>query len=215
MTTEFSKSKIIHSINYQFYKDYLNNPVFCDKMTTRKQYLINMYQLKIPDEELVQDYFVELFSWTAFDKWILEQLNKIIDQYIPKAILIDPCSGNSFHTFLFNQFCQKSVITIDIQPEPHAWIKTIPADGLNYLQKLDNHQDKVLILSWIDFTQFRLPYNLLTNFHGKMVISIGNYRPHNCGDYLQELQKSFRPLQFYECLMPWGLTEEISVYLRD
>ena len=207
-------SKISHPITYQFYQDYLDDPVFSKKMTIRKQYLINKYQLKVPDDQLIQEYFVELFSWTALDKWTLEQLDKVIEKYVPKATLIDPCSGNSFHTFLFHQFCQRPVITIDIQPELNAWINTITADGLEYLQELDNHQDKVLILSWIDFTQFRLPYNLLTNFHGKMVISIGNYRPHNCGDYLQELQKSFRLLQFYECLMPWGLTEEIGVYLR-
>lgn len=214
MATKSSETITTHPISYQFYQDYLDDPVFSEKMTARKQHLIQVYQLKLSDEQLIQEYFVELFSWTALDKWTLEQLNKIIEKYVPNATLIDPCSGNSFHTFLFHQFCQRSVITIDIQPEPNAWIKTISADGLVYLRELDNHQDKVLILSWIDFTQFRLPYNLLTSFHGKMVISIGNYRSHNCGDYLKELQQSFGLLHFYKCVMPWGLTEEIGVYLR-
>ena len=214
MTTESSEIITTHPISYHFYQDYLDDPVFSEKMTARKQHLIQVYQLKLSDEQLIQDYFVELFSWTVLDKWTLEQLNKVIEKYVPKATLIDPCSGNSFHTFLFHQFCQRPVITIDIQPELNAWIKTISTDGLVYLRELTNHQDKVLILSWIDFTQFRLPYNLLTSFHGSMVISIGNYRSHNCGDYLEELQQSFRLLHFYKCVMPWGLTEEIGVYLR-
>ena len=42
--------------------------------------------------------------------------------------------GNSFHTFLFHEFCKKDVITIDIQKEKDAWIKTIECDGLDYIK---------------------------------------------------------------------------------
>jgi len=208
-------SKIIHPISYKFYQDYLADPLFSDKMGTRKQQLINMYQLKLSDEELIQEYFVELFSWTVLDNWILGELNNIIDKHVSQATLIDPCSGNSFHTFLFHQFCKKPVITIDIQPEPNAWIDTIIDDGLDYIQKMVHHHNKVLILSWIDYTHQQLPYNLLTSFQGHLVISIGNYRDNNCKDYINELSNKYSLLQFYECLMPWGLNEEIRVYLKN
>ena len=48
---------------------------------------------------------------------LLYKIREILETYINDYTLIDPCSGNSFHTFLFNEFCKKNVITIDIQEE--------------------------------------------------------------------------------------------------
>ena len=78
MTTESSEIITTHPISYHFYQDYLDDPVFSEKMTARKQHLIQVYQLKLSDEQLIQDYFVELFSWTVLDKWTLEQQIKLL-----------------------------------------------------------------------------------------------------------------------------------------
>ena len=50
-----------------------------------------------------------------------------------------------------------NVITIDIQPEENAWIETIEGEGLEFIKKMENHKDKILFLSWIDFTKNELP----------------------------------------------------------
>ena len=58
---------------------------------------------------------------------------------------------------------------------------------LLYQQNLWYHQDKILLLSWIDLTDNELSYNLLKSFKGNLVISVGNYRPINSKQYLDEL----------------------------
>ena len=82
-------------------------------------------------------------------------IKEIIDTDNTYCIL-DPCSGNSFHTFLFNEFCNKKVMTIDIQPEENAWIDTIEYDGLKYLKEMENHSNIILLLSWVDYDDLSL-----------------------------------------------------------
>ena len=43
----------------------------------RKTDLKSEYQLAHSDDELIKEYFVEIFSWTALDIWILFEINKI------------------------------------------------------------------------------------------------------------------------------------------
>lgn len=203
---------IKHQIDYDFYNEYLHDDKFKKIFNERIIYIKTQYNLKYSDDEIIKEFFVEIFSWTVLDIRILFEINKIIDTYVPNGILVDPCSGNSFHTFLFNQICKREVITIDIQPENNAWIKTITCDGLEYIRKMDNHKNKILLLSWIDFTHNELSYNLLKSFKGDIVISIGNYRPNNSKKYIEELNCKYQLVQSYDCIMPWNLNEEIKIF---
>ena len=208
------EDSLTYQINYDFYKDYLDDDIFKLIFDQRKLYIKNKFCLKCSDEELIKEYFVEIFSWTVLSNDILFKINRLIDYHVPNGILIDPCSGNSFHTFLFDHFCKRQVVTIDVQPESNAWVKTICCDGLDYLKKLDNHQDKILLLSWIDLTDNELSYNLLKSFKGNLVISVGNYRPINSKKYLDELNTEYHLVKSIDCIMPWELLEEIRIYKK-
>ena len=71
----------------------------------------------------------------SINKHTLNDISTVINKYLPNGTIIDPCSGNSFHTFLFNKFLNYNIITIDIQPENNAWVDTIEHDGLDYIKK--------------------------------------------------------------------------------
>ena len=205
-----------HNIKYNFFKDFNDiDSKLLDSLNIRKQYIKDKYKLSLNDEELIEEYFVEIFSWTVMDKSILDDIKNVIDKYgNSKKTILDPCSGNSFHTFLFNSYLKMNVITIDIQPEENAWIETIEDDGLEFIKKMDNHNDKILFLSWIDYTKNELPYNLLTSFKGDMVISVGNYREVDCKKYIDELNKNYKLVAEYYCKMPWNDTEEIKIFTK-
>ena len=70
----------------------------------RKNYIKNKYNFKLCDDELIKEYFVEIFSWSVINKYTLNDIDTFISKYVPNGTIIDPCSGNSFHTFLFNKF---------------------------------------------------------------------------------------------------------------
>ena len=202
-------------IKYNFYNDYIYDNKFLEIFEKRKNYIKTKYNIKLSNDELIKEYFVEIFSWTVINQYTLIDISKIINKYLPNGTIIDPCSGNSFHTFLFNKFLNYHVITIDIQPEYNAWVHTIEDDGLNYIKKMENHNDKILLLSWIDYTHNELPYNLLTNFKGRLIISIGNYREIDCKKYIDELTSKYQLLKEYYCNMPWGSIEEIKIYYKS
>jgi hypothetical protein len=205
---------ITHTIKNDFYNDYIYNKKFVEIFNLRKSYIKKKFILNNSDEEMIKEYFVEIFSWTVLDNFLLNDIYDTIQTYLKDICIIDPCSGNSFHTFLFNNFLNIPVITIDIQPEENAWIETIEYDGLEYIKNMEEHNKKILLLSWIDYTNYELPYNLLTNFKGKVIISIGNYREINCQKYIDELKINYKLVKEYYCNMPWGFTEEIKIYIR-
>ena len=202
-------------INYNFYEEYLENEEFSKMFQIRKSYVKNKDRLKYSDDELIKERFVEIFSWTVIKRNLLFEINKIIGEIVPNGIIIDPCSGNSFHTFLFKTFCNREVITIDIQPEENAWVETIEQDGLEYLKNMKIHDNKILILSWIDYTGKELSYNLLKSFKGNLVISIGNYREINSKKYLDELKSNYEIINSYDCMMPWNMIEEIRIFKKN
>ena len=202
-------------ISYNFYEEYLENEEFSKIFKIRKLYVKNKDKLKYSDDELIRERFVEIFSWTVIKKNILFEINKIISEIVPDGIIIDPCSGNSFHTFLFKTFCNRKVITIDIQPEENAWVETMEQDGLEYLKNMKIHDNKILILSWIDYTGKELSYNLLKSFKGNLVISIGNYREINSKKYLDELKSNYEIINSYDCMMPWNMIEEIRIFKKN
>ena len=206
--------RINHIIKSNFYNDYIDNELFVKKFNIRKSYIKKKYNLNLTDNELIKDYFVEIFSWTAMDKFIIKDIYNTISNYISDIEIIDPCSGNSFHTFLFHTFMEVPVITIDIQPEENSWIETIENDGLNYIKNMKNSENKVLLLSWIDFTKYDLAYNLLKNFKGDIVISVGNYIEDNSKNYVDELNNNFVLIKEYNCTMPWEYEEGIKIYKK-
>ena len=200
-----------YPVTYDFYKDYLQNKKFQEIFNKRKQIIRDRYSLKHSDDELIREYFVEIFSWSVIPYNLLIEINQILDKlgYINR--IIDPCSGNSFHTFIFSEFCQKSVSTIDIQPEELSWIETINDNGLDFIKNNCTNND-CLLLSWIDYDD--LAYNLLYNFRGDMVISIGNYENISF-QYLDLLESNFVLMKRYILNMPWNYIEQIKIYKRN
>lgn len=209
----------IVKINYDFYKDYLEDPNFLNLFNIRKNEICDRHKVIEGSEDyIVQNYFVELFSWTAIPLSLLCDINKLISWEIPNYTILDPCCGSSFHGALFNYFCHKDVVSIDIQPEPNCWMPTINGNGLEYLSNLENIRSNtnniVLLLSWIDWTKEELAYNLLKKFQGKYVISIGNYTNIDNKKYLDELKENFVLIKGYLCNMPWKSNEEIQIFKR-
>lgn len=212
-------NKYNFKITYDFYKSYDKINDFKMIFEKRKKYIKNKFcNFTCSEEELLCNYFVEIFSWTVLDKIIMDKIKEDITNIysldLQDITIVDPCSGNSFHTFLFKKYLLMPVITIDIQPEENAWIDTIEDDGLNYIRNMKNHSDKILFLSWIDYTNYELPYNLLISYKGNMVISVGNYRELDCKKYLDELNNSYKLISEYYITMPWNSIEEIKIYIK-
>ena len=202
-----------YSIQYNFFEDYLDNIDFNNKFNQRITKVRNQYKKFLNTENIIEDFFVEIFSWTVLPKDILFEINGVLESYIDNYILIDPCSGNSFHTFLFSIFCNKEVITIDIQPEDDPWIETIECDGLEYIKNnIEDFSDKILFLAWIDYDN--LTYNLLKNFKGSVVVSVGNYNEGNSLKYLNELENNYELIYHYKLNMPWNHIENIKIYTK-
>ena len=204
-------------IDYNFYKEYIISNNFKKKLSERKKHIRSLYNFKDDDDKLIQEYFVEIFSWTVIPLNILEEINSTLSLYDKSSLkekkhtIFDPCSGNSFHTFLFNEFCKRDVITVDIQPERNSWIHTYEKEGLNFLKGLKHHSNLVLLLSWIDYDE--LTYKLTKNFRGNIIISIGNYENISL-KYLKELHKNFRKIRSWDFMMPWFHEERVKIYIR-
>ena len=197
-------------VKYDFYNEYLYNEKFARLFDKRKKLIKEKYFFKGSYEEVIEEYFVEIFSWSVIPYNLLMEINKLLDDHKIIGKIIDPCCGNSFHTFIFNEFCNKNVITIDIQPEELPWIETIEQDGLEFIKNYNSSED-CLLLSWVDYDE--LTYGLLTNFKGNIVISFGNYE-HNSFKYLDYLGKYFELIKEYILYMPWDHTEQIKICKR-
>ena len=91
------------------------------------------------------------------------------------SVILDPCCGNAFHTFLFDTFCGFNTISNDNQEEYLSWQSVEINDGLTFLNELNDkeHTEGALILSWIEGEE--LAYTLLESFCGNIIISIGNW----------------------------------------
>lgn len=211
-----------YNIEYDFYKCYYRLEGFNRILHERKKYYTDKLRFlgifNCPEKDLLNEFFVEIFSWTVMDNTILDKIKQdIMDNYTSKLeelTIVDPCSGSSFHTFLFNKYLMMPVIAVDVQPEQNAWIDTIEGDGVSYITNMKDHSNKILFLSWIDYTKNELPYNLLINYKGNMVISVGNYRETDCKKYLDELNDKYNLVSDYNIIMPWFSFEEIKVYVR-
>lgn len=199
-------------VNYDFYKEYINDELFNSIFQKRLIKVKNQYKfMKI--NNLIEEYFVEIFCWTVIPKKLLFEIDFILNSQINNYTLIDLCSGNSFHTFLFNNFCNRNVITVDIQVEECAWIYTIENEALDYLKnKITNFEDKILLLAWTDYDD--LSISLLKIFKGNLVLSVGNYEDGDSKRYLEELKNSYELLHHFQLKMPWDLIENIKIFRK-
>ena len=66
-------------IKYNFFNDYLYDNDFLEIFNKRKNYIKNKYNFKLCDDELIKEYFVEIFSWTVINKDTLHDINTIIN----------------------------------------------------------------------------------------------------------------------------------------
>lgn len=122
---------VTRKIDYNFYNEYLTNNNFKKKFNIRLNEIKKRWNLKLEEVELVQEYFVEIFSWTVIPKDILLSIhNNIKNKNSNIEGIIDPCCGNSFHSYLFTEFCDLKSISIDIQNEPNSWIDIIENDAI-------------------------------------------------------------------------------------
>ena len=101
-----------YNIEYDFYKCYYRLGGFNRILEERKRYYTDKLRFlgifNCPEKDLLNEFFVEIFSWTVMDKTILDRIKQdIMDNYtseLHELTIVDPCSGSSFHTFLFTLY---------------------------------------------------------------------------------------------------------------
>ena len=198
-------------ISYKFYEDYTYNQSFAKILQKRISEINNRYDLKVNDDELIKEYFVEVFSWSVLSKNILKQIEKILKSNNIFKI-IDPCCGNGFHTYLLKEFCNFEVISVDIQKEKESWIDIIEEDGRKYIKNMDKNLQKehALLLSWIDYENLCL--DLLSISNTNILINIGNYEE-KCPTYMKTVRENFNLIEKIVLNMPWNLTENVEIYM--
>jgi hypothetical protein len=200
-------------ISYDFYKEYLTNLDFKNKLNTRIEAIEKRYSIKNKSLEIfLEDYFVEVFSWSILTKSVLNFIYLQIKEQGLQGV-IDPCCGNGFHTYLFGAIMKLNTYTVDIQDEEDSWTSIVEKEGRQFLKELSQleHENNALILSWIDYES--LTIDLLNLYKGNMIISIGNYDKLS-PNYISELKKQFNMSYRFILNMPWGLTEKIEIYIK-
>jgi len=201
-------------INYDFYNQYLENNHFQEIFEKRFEYIKSKYNHNETNtkDKIIQDYFVEIFSWSVIPKDLLLHLSNFLKNYDIKCIL-DPCCGNGFHSFLFEKFGDIYSLSADIQKESMAWSPIVEKDGLVFLDDFNEkeHFEGALLLSWINGDVLAL--DLLNKYKGNIVISIGNYECLTT-KYLFQLRNNYICQKRYILEMPWNLTEKIEIYHR-
>jgi hypothetical protein len=210
------------NVTYDFYNDYINNrnsinnsnKSFSDILTKRINDVKHKYFIKNKsDNDIIKDYFVEIFSWSVLTPQVLSILDKHIKNYNFNSI-IDPCCGNAFHTYLFKTILDLNVYSVDIQDEPNSWTEINEVEGRTFMKSLSNeqHSKNILLLSWIDYES--LTIELLDLYRGNMVISIGNYDGLS-PNYIKQLNKKFKLIDTIILYMPWDLNEKIEIYIKN
>tara|TARA_B110000261_G_C13052309_1_gene344703 strand:- start:15 stop:668 length:654 start_codon:yes stop_codon:yes gene_type:complete len=201
-----------YKVGYNFYLEYINHNHFREKFEQRLEHIKDKYVLNMDNELLLQNYFVEVFSWSVIPREVLLEIAEFLKKN-EINVVIDPCCGTGFHTFLFDTFTRFSPLCCDNQPEPYSWLTVQEGDGEKLLDDLNDkeHEEGALILSWIDGDI--LARNLLAKFAGEVVISIGNYEGLSPG-YLYDLRYNYECKKRFILEMPWGLKEIIELYVR-
>ena len=203
---------MIINVNKNFYEKYIQlNNNFSNIMDIRINNIIDEFRIKnMSKEKIIDEYFVEIFSWTVLPySLLLEISNIIIDNNC--NTLLDPCCGNAFHTYLFETFTKLKCLTYDIQDEKDSWTKITEKDCLKIWKNIKNHNNICLLLSWIDYEELCL--KLLDQYNGNIILSVGNYHGRS-PKYLEELNKKYKLYKSYKLHMPWDLIESIEIYIK-
>ena len=200
----------MQTVSYDFYTDYIKiDKNFNNKMKMRMDDINTKYQVKLPNELIIRDYFVELFSWTVIPHNLLMRIYSLIKDEC--ETILDPCCGNAFHTYLFQTFTPLKCLQFDIQNENNSWTNITEMDGRKVLEKIPNHEKLCLFLSWIDNESISIP--ILDSFNGNIIISVGNYEG-TSDNYLTKLMNKYRLIHKTILQMPWNLTEKLEIYMK-
>ena len=203
----FFKSYIKQDLEKSFEKRFEKRIILLKNTLKELNWEINESNTNI--DYLLQEHFVEIFSWSVIPYRALQDIYEHVKPFITD--LIDPCCGNAFHTYLFQQFTPLSCVTIDIQDEPESWTPIQVENGKQALKNSKQQDSTGLLLSWIDYEQLCL--DLLDLYKGPVVISIGNY--HNISNnYLKRLHQHYKLSYEITLMMPWGMKEQIEIYAR-
>lgn len=206
------------TVNYNFYEEYINiDNNFKEKLQIRiNQIKTNNfygYNKTLTNDEykkIIEEYFVEIFSWSVLPYKILNIISNIL-QVNNCFKIIDPCCGNGFHGYLFNTFTNIKCISYDIQMEANSWSNMIEMEGIEALKNTNKHIDYCLLLSWIDYEELNI--KLMDQYKGYFIISIGNYEKLS-PKYISKLNKDYNNIKTICLYMPWGAREKIEIYKR-
>ena len=65
-------------IEYDFFKNYISHTYFRYKLKQRMKYIKNKYSPNICDNELIKEYFVEIFSWSVIPQELLLEIARFL-----------------------------------------------------------------------------------------------------------------------------------------
>ena len=207
---------IEYDISYDFYKEYTDSSIkFKEKLDERIDTIkkrIEYYSPVLFDKNnFIKEYFVEIFSWSVLSKKVLNDIFYLIKDEC--STIVDPCCGNGFHTYLFENFTTMKTHTFDIQDEINSWNNLIIKNGIEAIEEIENHDKLGLLLSWIDYDD--LCIQLMEKYKGNIVISLGNYYEHkNDCKYLKKLEEEYNIIYKALLNMPWGNYERLEIYKR-
>ena len=207
---------IEYDITYDFYKEYTDSSIkFKEKLDERIDTIKKRTECSSPilfdKNNFIKEYFVEIFSWSVLSKKVLNDIFYIIKDEC--STIVDPCCGNGFHTYLFENFTTMKTHTFDIQDEINSWNNLIVKNGIEAIEEIEYHDKLGLLLSWIDYDD--LCIQLMEKYKGNIVISLGNYYEHkNDCKYLKKLEEEYNIIYKALLNMPWGLYERIEIYKR-
>tara|TARA_Y100001970_G_scaffold266033_1_gene354240 strand:- start:206 stop:844 length:639 start_codon:yes stop_codon:yes gene_type:complete len=207
---------IEYDISYDFYKEYTDSSIkFKEKLDERINTIkkrIEYYSPVLFDKNnFIKEYFVEIFSWSVLSKKVLNDIFYLIKDEC--STIVDPCCGNGFHTYLFENFTTMKTHTFDIQDEINSWNNLIVKNGIEAIEEIENHDKLGLLLSWIDYDD--LCIQLMEKYKGNIIISLGNYYEHkNDCKYLKKLEEEYNIIYKALLNMPWGNYERLAIYKR-
>ena len=76
-------------ISYNFFEDYLDDPNFNNIFNKRISKIKNQYKKMLNMDNIIEDFFVEIFCWTVLPKDTLFEINGIfmimMNDFVPRS----------------------------------------------------------------------------------------------------------------------------------